>query len=122
MLRRFDGEEWQNLDHLFRGDEFGDLEDTAIEAMVVHEGELYIGGSFTLVRTPDGVRSSSGLARLRVEHSADLDRDGTLTMFDFLNFFNLFEARDTRADFNDDGEWTLLDFIAFRDAFDSGCP
>lgn len=52
---------------------------------------------------------------------ADLDADGTLTMFDFLTFFNLFDAGDPVADFDGDGELTILDFLAFQASFDVGC-
>ncbi len=51
----------------------------------------------------------------------DLDADGTLTIFDFLTFFNLFDAGDARADFDGDGELTIFDFLAFQTAFDAGC-
>ncbi|MFI4915510.1 MAG: GC-type dockerin domain-anchored protein [Phycisphaerales bacterium JB060] len=51
----------------------------------------------------------------------DLDDDGALTIFDFLEFQNLFDAGDPRADFDGDGELTLFDFLAFQNAFDAGC-
>jgi glycosylphosphatidylinositol phospholipase D len=53
---------------------------------------------------------------------ADLDRDGALTIFDFLTFGNLFDAMDPRADFDGDGDFTIFDFLAFQNAFDAGCP
>ena len=53
---------------------------------------------------------------------ADLDGDGELTVFDFLEFQNLFDTGDLRADFDDDGELTLFDCLAFQNAFDAGCP
>ncbi|MEO1278852.1 MAG: VCBS repeat-containing protein [Planctomycetota bacterium] len=52
---------------------------------------------------------------------ADLDGDGELTVFDFLEFQNLFDAGDDRADFDEDGRLTLFDFLAFQTAFDAGC-
>ncbi|MFI4917718.1 MAG: GC-type dockerin domain-anchored protein [Phycisphaerales bacterium JB060] len=52
----------------------------------------------------------------------DLDADGTLTIFDFLTFMNLFDAGSSEADFDGDGELTIFDFLAFQDAFDAGCP
>lgn len=52
---------------------------------------------------------------------ADLDADGTLTIFDFLTFFNLFEDGEALADFDGDGELTLYDFLAYQTAFDAGC-
>lgn len=53
--------------------------------------------------------------------AADLDRDGELTIFDFLSFQNLFDADDPAADFDGDGSLTLFDFLAFQNAFDAGC-
>ncbi len=53
---------------------------------------------------------------------ADLDGDGALTIFDFLEFQNLFDTGDPRADFDGDGEFTIFDFLAFQNAFDAGCP
>lgn len=53
---------------------------------------------------------------------ADLDGDGTTTIFDFLTFQNLFQDQDPRADFDGDGDFTLFDFLAFQDAFAAGCP
>jgi len=53
---------------------------------------------------------------------ADLDGDGELTIFDFLEFQSLFDAGDPAADFDGDGELTLFDFLAFQSAFDAGCP
>jgi len=53
---------------------------------------------------------------------ADLDGDGVLTLFDFLEFQNLFDAGDPIADFDGDGSLTLFDFLAFQNAFDAGCP
>jgi len=53
---------------------------------------------------------------------ADLDGDGSLTIFDFLAFGNLFDLMDPRADFDGDGQFTIFDFLAFQNAFDAGCP
>lgn len=52
---------------------------------------------------------------------ADLDLDGSLTIFDFLVFANLFQDGRSEADFDGDGELTLFDFLAFQTAFDAGC-
>jgi len=53
---------------------------------------------------------------------ADLDGDGTLTIFDFLVFQNLFDNGDPAADFDGDGTLTFFDFLAFQDEFAAGCP
>lgn len=52
---------------------------------------------------------------------ADLDGDGILSIFDFLEFQNLFSSGDLEADFDGDGELTLFDFLAFQNEFDAGC-
>lgn len=52
---------------------------------------------------------------------ADLDGDGDLTIFDFLEYQNLFDAGDLIADFDGDGALTIFDFLAFQNAFDAGC-
>ena len=54
--------------------------------------------------------------------AADLDGDGVLTVFDYLELQNLFDAGDLAADFDGDGSLTLFDFLAFQNAFDAGCP
>jgi choice-of-anchor B domain-containing protein len=52
---------------------------------------------------------------------ADIDGDGSLTIFDFLAFQNFFDTGDLLADFDDDGALTLFDFLAFQNEFDTGC-
>ena len=52
---------------------------------------------------------------------ADLDGDGTLTLFDFLTFQNAFAAGEARADCDRDGSLTLFDFLCFQNAFAAGC-
>ncbi len=51
----------------------------------------------------------------------DLDMDGSLTIFDFLRFQNLFDDGDLLADFDGDGDLTIFDFLAFQNEFDIGC-
>ncbi len=52
---------------------------------------------------------------------ADLDGDGELTIFDFLEFQSLFDLMDPTSDFDGDGEFTIFDFLAFQNAFDAEC-
>ena len=54
--------------------------------------------------------------------TVDLDGDGELTLFDFLEFQSLFDAGDARADFDGDGSLTIFDFLAFQSEFAAGCP
>lgn len=75
---------------------------------------------------PDGVRADSEQAGIRdgqfILCAADLDGDGSLTIFDFLVFQNLFDAGDLAADFDGDSDLTLFDFLEFQNQFDAGCP
>ncbi len=73
-------------------------------------------------RTALAVLAIAGLASFSQACPADLDGDGTLSIFDFLEFQNLFAAGDPAADFDGDGDLTLFDFLAFQNAFDAGCP
>ncbi|MFG0284572.1 MAG: GC-type dockerin domain-anchored protein, partial [Phycisphaerales bacterium JB039] len=49
--------------------------------------------------------------------SVDLDGDGLLTLFDFLEFANLFAAGDLRADFDGSGALDVFDFFAYQNEF-----
>lgn len=66
----------------------------------------------------------AGIDELKLEidcdppHPADLDRDGELTIFDFLLFQSLFDAGDPAADIDLDGSFTIFDFLAFQTLFD----
>ncbi|MFI4883284.1 MAG: GC-type dockerin domain-anchored protein, partial [Phycisphaerales bacterium JB064] len=61
------------------------------------------------------------LANIVLPCIADIDGDGSLTIFDFLAFQNAFDAGDAIADFDGDGSLTIFDFLAFQNAFDAGC-
>ncbi|UYV12333.1 MAG: hypothetical protein NCW75_13660 [Phycisphaera sp.] len=78
---------------------------------------------FTL---PDGVRVDSVQARISNNRwlicPADINQDGGVDIFDFLELQNLFDAGDPLADFDRDGALTIFDFLAFQNAFDAGCP
>lgn len=52
---------------------------------------------------------------------ADCDGDGSLSLFDFLCFQNLFAAGDPGADCDGDGSLSLFDFLCFQNAFAAGC-
>ncbi|MCW5756995.1 MAG: hypothetical protein KIT54_07165 [Phycisphaeraceae bacterium] len=63
------------------------------------------------------IQGDSGVEPCRV----DLDGDGQLTVFDFLQFQNFFAAGDLRADFDGDGQLTIFDFLVFQNEFAIGC-
>jgi hypothetical protein len=52
-------------------------------------------------------------------HPADFDRDGALTIFDFLLFQTLWEDRDPAADIDGDGAFTIFDFLGYQTLFDA---
>lgn len=70
-----------------------------------------------------GVDVATEQIRWLISCPADLDGNGALDVFDFLEFQTLFAAGDPAADWFDyDGELTVFDFLAFFDAFEVGCP
>lgn len=52
---------------------------------------------------------------------ADLNLDGSLDLFDLLEFQNAFDVDNLVADFDGDGVLTIFDFLAFQNAFSAGC-
>lgn len=52
---------------------------------------------------------------------ADFDKDGRLTIFDFVGYQAAFGDGDLRADFDRDGVLTMFDFILFQSRFVVGC-
>jgi hypothetical protein len=64
----------------------------------------------------------TGDSVLVVACAADRDADGELTLLDFLEYQNQFDAGDLRADLDGDGELTIFDFLVFQNRFDAGCP
>lgn len=53
---------------------------------------------------------------------ADCDRDGLLTILDFLCFQNDWLAQKDRGDSNQDGVFNVLDFVSYQNEFVAGCP
>ncbi|MFI4883322.1 MAG: GC-type dockerin domain-anchored protein [Phycisphaerales bacterium JB064] len=92
------------------------IEVPGIHRIVIHniEHDVFGGGALPFDLFTYGA--------VTVSCRADLDGDGTLTIFDFLAFQNLFDAGDPSADFDGDGSLTIFDFLAFQNAFDAGCP
>lgn len=85
-------------------------------AVVNAAGTTFAGVAFD----PDG-NDSSYLVTLGPGCVADFDRDGSLTIYDFLTFQNRFQDGDPSADLDGDGMLTVLDFLTFQTAFDTGC-
>jgi len=80
-------------------------------------------GVIMSIRGTDGVKRvvTAGELSRPVDCRVDLDGDGSLTIFDFLEFQNLFSSGDLAADFDGDGELTIFDFLEFQNEFASGC-
>ena len=78
-----------------------------------------ISGEFPFTGTPSLGRFIIRL--ISIECMAELDGDGVLTIFDFLEFQNLFDAGDLAADMDGDGDLTIFDFLAYQNAFAAGC-
>jgi|GEM_PF-5683122 len=53
---------------------------------------------------------------------ADMDRDGEITIFDWLTFSTAWEAHEPLADVDGDGEYSLLDYLVYQAMFHYGCP
>ncbi|MEO1008053.1 MAG: GC-type dockerin domain-anchored protein [Planctomycetota bacterium] len=84
------------------------------------QGEMLFS---TIAGTLGGAVAADFAVATRIEDAClpDVDGDGELTIFDFLEFQNLFDAGDLAADFDGDGELTIFDFLEFQNLFDVGC-
>ena len=99
------------------GDTFlGFTSDTAISEVRIIASPSYGGTAVGEIFDADDLVFTGG-----EPCRADLDGDGQLTLFDFLEFQNLFDAGDPIADFDGDGDLTLFDFLEFQNEFDAGC-
>ena len=65
--------------------------------------------------------TADGVLRV-VDCPADIDGSGDLSVFDFIEFQNAWQAGQANADYDGDGELTVFDFLAFQNAFEQGCP
>ncbi|MEQ9096003.1 MAG: integrin alpha [Phycisphaerales bacterium] len=85
-------------------------------------GDVIIGAPFA---DPGGLQGAGSsyvvYGRTPIDCPADLNGDGVLNIFDFLEFQNLFAMGDPIADFDGDGSLTIFDFLAFQNAFVAGC-
>ena len=75
-----------------------------------------------LVFGEDRIRAAATLTVALEPCKVDLDGDGELTIFDFLEFQSLFDAGDPLADLDGDGSLTIFDFLVFQSDFAVGCP
>ena len=78
--------------------------------------------SFVRIASSSGSPEIDAFADVAATCPPDIDGDGFLTVFDFLEFQNRFVTGDARADFDASGALDLFDFLAFQDAYTTGCP
>lgn len=97
--------------------------DGTIACVMGKSGQVIINGWEWADWSSDGRAMAIDQIEWLVGCPVDLNGDGSLDLFDFLEFQALFMAGDPRADWFDyDGRLTLFDFLAFFDAFEVGCP
>jgi|GEM_PF-5023708 len=119
-------------DRLDRRVQFWSLVDPA---QPVYTGAIHQPNIVGLVWTGDGVNDTLALLETTfletvrlydfspcVRCPADLDGDGRLNVFDFLEFINRFNRGDPGADYDDSGDASLNDFLQYQTLFDQGCP
>jgi hypothetical protein len=83
-----------------------------------YDGALFVGGTFTQA----GGLESSHVARWgKPPCRADLNEDGFVDFFDYLEFVTDFESGDFSSDFNRDGFLDFFDYLMFVEAFEAGC-
>jgi|GEM_PF-6821592 len=87
--------------------------DEAVAAIEI-EGAIR-GGAFVQMDAMELTFCSGSRCR------ADIDGDGSLSLFDFLAFQNAFDAGDLVADFDGDGSLTIFDFLEFQNDFSECC-
>ena len=121
-LADLDGTEGFRLDGVGPGDYSGFSIASAGDINGDGMADLIIGGYAADPGGRDRAGKSFVIFGRKPACPPDLDGDGSLTIFDFLVFQNLFIAGDLRADFDGDGSLTIFDFLAFQNAFDVGCP
>ncbi|UYV12520.1 MAG: S8 family serine peptidase [Phycisphaera sp.] len=124
-----DGSGWETLeiiDHDIAGEEWGEVVITVADHVsLTNQVQL----RFSVTDSPNDSRTEAAVDAASVTGfrcgdscRADLDGDGDLTIFDFLEFQNLFSSGDLRADFDGDGSLNIFDFLAFQNEFAAGCP
>ena len=105
------------------------LPGTGIGYSGVEDVQLRAGTSYFIVTTgyenddegPYQVHAF-GDGGIRVFRCAgDMNGDGEVDIFDFLEFQNLFDAGDLAADCDEDGSLSLFDFLCFQNDFILGC-
>jgi hypothetical protein len=124
-IARWNGQTWRDVGGGVTG--FG--QGTQVDTLAVFDedgegpnpGGLYAGGLFYQAGGIQAFHIARWGCPLPVRCDADLDGDSALTLFDFLAFVNLFNARDARADWTGDNAFDVFDFLGFFNDFNLGC-
>ncbi len=98
--------------------------DDATGAIVVaRDGNVIVNGEHWDYWSLAGSAVAEDQIQWLLECPADLDGDGDLTVFDFLEFQNRFDGGGTTgfADFCYDGRLDVFDFLEYFNLFDAGC-
>lgn len=80
---------------------------------------LFVGGMFS--RAGDVYAQNVGAYSVCRPCRADCDANGSLDLFDFLCFVNVYNAQDPTADCDGNQTLDLFDFLCFVNAFNAGC-
>jgi len=98
--------------------------DETIASVMVRSGQVIVNGwEWTDWSSGDGAAMATDQIEWLISCPVDVDGDGTLDLFDLLEFQSLFVAGDPAADWFDyDGKLTVFDFLAYFNAFEVGCP
>lgn len=85
-----------------------------------HGPALYVGGDFRT--TPDFQPGYIARWQPGPQCPADFTNDCQVDVRDYWEFRLLFVSGDPRADLDADGSLTIFDMLAYQNAFDAGCP
>ncbi|MEQ8317614.1 MAG: GC-type dockerin domain-anchored protein [Phycisphaerales bacterium] len=96
-------------------------DDRAPAVIVSRAGRVIVAGQEWDNWGASSIDAAEDHIRWLLSCPADLDGDGEATVFDFLEFQNLFDASDPRADVFFDGRLDLFDFLEFFNQFEHAC-
>lgn len=103
----------------------GGIPDGLNSTEVVHVPSPQPGLWTVTVRGTNVNEGRQGFGLVAVGHlshcTADVNGDGTLDFFDYLDFVSVFASQTAGADFNHDGEIDIFDYLDFVNAFAMGC-
>lgn len=122
LISNNDGASWELLDATNASTNGWETKRYRIDEVVEPTSQMRL--LFVAADEDAGSLVEAGIDELVLEidcappHPADLDRDGSLTIFDFLLFQTLWEDEDPAADIDRDGAFTLFDFLGFQTLFD----